>query len=61
MSATPDLPPDVSADEAEIHWTDAGRPFVRTPDEAFADLVDWPFEPKYVEVDVFEIDRFLLQ
>lgn len=51
MTSTPDLPPDVSADEAEIRWTDAGRPFVRTPDDAFADLVDWPYEPKYADVD----------
>ncbi|MEO0494296.1 MAG: haloalkane dehalogenase [Actinomycetota bacterium] len=51
MSATPDLSPDVSADEADIHWTDSGRPFVRTPDECFADLVDYPFEPNFAEVD----------
>ena len=51
MSATPDLPPDVSADEAEIHWSDSGIPFVRTPDECFADLVDYPFAPNYVEID----------
>ncbi|MFP5322871.1 MAG: haloalkane dehalogenase [Acidimicrobiia bacterium] len=24
---------------------------LRTPDERFADLPDWPFEPRYVEVD----------
>ena len=48
---TPDLPPDVSADDADILWTDAGRPFVRTPDECFADLPDYPWEPRYAEVD----------
>ena len=25
--------------------------FLRTPDERFADLPDWPYEPKYVDVD----------
>ena len=48
---TPDLPPDVSADDAEILWTAAGRQFVRTPDECFADLPDYPWEPRYAEVD----------
>ena len=38
MSPTASLPPDVTGDEAEILWTAAGRPFVRTSDEAFADL-----------------------
>ena len=51
MSTTPDLPPDVSEAEAEILWTDSGRPFVRTPDDCFAGLPDWPYEPKYVDVD----------
>ncbi len=48
---TPDLPPDVRADEAEILWTDGGRPFVRTPDERFADLPDFPWAPNHAEVD----------
>lgn len=48
---TPDLPPDVADDDAEILWTEAGRPFVRTPDECFADLPDYPWEPRYAEVD----------
>jgi hypothetical protein len=26
---TADLPPDVSPDDADIHWTAQGRPFVR--------------------------------
>ncbi|MEM7288489.1 MAG: haloalkane dehalogenase [Actinomycetota bacterium] len=46
-----ELPPDVSADDAEIHRSGSGRPFVRTPDECFDDLVDFPWEPNYVEVD----------
>ena len=24
---------------------------IRTPDERFIDLVDWPFEPRYVNLD----------
>ncbi|MDW3220538.1 MAG: haloalkane dehalogenase [Acidimicrobiales bacterium] len=45
------LPPDVSADEAEIHRTASGRPFVRTPDECFDDLPDYPWAPNYADVD----------
>jgi haloalkane dehalogenase len=48
---TADLPPDVTPDDAEISWTDRGRPFVRTPDERFADLPDFPWAPNYAEVD----------
>ncbi len=33
------------------HETPAGVRFVRTPDERFAGLDDFPFEPHYVEVD----------
>lgn len=33
------LPPDVSANDAEILWTTAGHPFVRTPDELVAAFV----------------------
>ncbi len=28
-----------------------GVAYVRTPDDRFVDLVDWPYAPKYVEVD----------
>ncbi|MEM8747982.1 MAG: haloalkane dehalogenase [Actinomycetota bacterium] len=51
MTTSADLPPDVTGAEAEIHWTSAGRPFVRTDDAAFADLPDYPWEPSYAEVD----------
>ncbi len=51
MTDTPELPPDVDADEAETLWTDTGRPFVRTPGEAFADLPDFGWAPNYAEVD----------
>jgi len=47
----PTLPPDVTAADAEIRWTDSGRPFVRTPDERFDGLPDYPWEPQYVDVD----------
>jgi len=45
------LPPDVTGDEAEIHWTATGRPFVRTDDTAFVDLPGFDWEPNYVTVD----------
>ncbi|HUF34100.1 MAG TPA: haloalkane dehalogenase [Acidimicrobiales bacterium] len=55
MSATtcpePNLPPATDAGTAEIRFTDSCRPCVRTPDERFADLPDWPFEPRYTTVD----------
>ncbi|MFA9566481.1 MAG: alpha/beta fold hydrolase, partial [Acidimicrobiales bacterium] len=47
----PTLPPDVSVDDAEILGTSSGRPFVRTPDECFDGIPDFPWEPRYVEVD----------
>ena len=33
------------------HQTADGREFVRTPDECFLDLPDFPYRPNYVEVD----------
>ncbi|MGH9272648.1 MAG: hypothetical protein ACRDZ2_15415, partial [Ilumatobacteraceae bacterium] len=36
---------------AELQQTADGTTFVRTPDERFADLPDWPYAPQYVEVD----------
>ena len=47
----PDLPPDVDADEADIRWTAAGRPYVRTPDQRFEGLPGFPWSPNYVEID----------
>jgi hypothetical protein len=34
-----------------IHKTADGREFVRTPDECFKDLPDFPYAPNYVKVD----------
>lgn len=48
---TPELPPDVSVDDAEILWTESGRPFVRTDDSAFDGLPDFPWAPNYADVD----------
>ena len=45
------LPPDVDEADADIRWTDAGRPFVRTPDARFDGVPDYPWEPRYTEVD----------
>ena len=36
---------------AVIHTTADGREFVRTPDEAFNNLPDFPYQPNYVEID----------
>ena len=49
--AAPSLPPGVSAGEAEIRFTADCRPFVRTGDERFAALPDFPFAPHYATVD----------
>ena len=35
----------------ETRTTSAGVAFVRTPEERFADLPDWPYQTRYVEVD----------
>ncbi|MGI9604100.1 MAG: haloalkane dehalogenase, partial [Acidimicrobiales bacterium] len=51
MTPSPTLPPDVTGEEAPIHWTADGRPFVRTPDEAFADLPGFGWSPNYADVD----------
>lgn len=37
--------------EPEIRTTADGVEFVRTPDSCFDDLVDWPYTPRYVEID----------
>jgi haloalkane dehalogenase len=34
-----------------LQTTSNGLAFLRTPDERFVDLVDFPFEPQYVEID----------
>ena len=40
-----------SAMEVIVHKTADGREFVRTPDDVFADLPDFPYAPNYVEID----------
>ena len=37
--------------DTEILETPGGVKFVRTPDEAFENLPDWPYEARYVEID----------
>jgi haloalkane dehalogenase len=37
--------------EPEIMTTSAGVEFVRTPDSCFEGMPDWPYEPRYVEID----------
>ena len=50
-AATPPEPPRACDSEPEILTTAAGVEFVRTPDSCFGDLADWPYEPRYVELD----------
>ena len=40
-----------STTSATIHKTPNGREFVRTPDDCFKNLPDFPYAPNYVEVD----------
>ena len=47
----PVLPPATEVGDAEILYTETCRPFVRTPDERFAHLPDFPYEPHYATVD----------
>lgn len=35
----------------ELHTTESGVSYLRTPDERFADLPDFDYEPSYVDVD----------
>ena len=45
------LPFPLEDHELEVQTTSAGVAFVRTPDEFFQGLPEWPYEPKYVEID----------
>jgi len=45
------LPFPLQDQELVVHTTSEGIAFVRTPDEFFGGLPDWPYEPKYVEID----------
>ena len=38
-----------------VYRTTDGREFVRTPDECFRNLPDFPYEPHYIEVDGFRM------
>jgi pimeloyl-ACP methyl ester carboxylesterase len=49
--AEPELPPGTPLGDAELRWTESCIPFVRTPEERFVGLVDFPYEPRYVHVD----------
>lgn len=51
----PELPPGVVLGDAVPMYTDDCRAFVRTPDEFFENLPDFPFEPRYVTVDGLRI------
>ena len=45
------LPPGTPLGDAELRWTLGCIPYVRTPDERFADLSDFPYRPLYADVD----------
>ena len=50
-AATVGLPPATPLGDAELRRTPSGLPYVRTPDECFAGLPEWPYPPRYVTVD----------
>lgn len=37
--------------EVTLRSTESGLAFVRTPDSCFENLPDWPYAPKYIEID----------
>ena len=39
------------SEDVEVGRTASGREYVRTPDRCFANLPDFPYEPRYVEID----------
>lgn len=45
------LPPGTPLGDAELRWTSTCIPYVRTPDDRFAHLADFPYPPSYVDVD----------
>ena len=45
------LPFPLEDQELVVQTTSEGIAFVRTPDEFFDGLPDWPYEPKYIEID----------
>jgi haloalkane dehalogenase len=49
--ADPVLPTGTPLGNAQLRWTSTCIPFVRTPDDRFADLADFPYTPSYVDVD----------
>ena len=50
-SSTPQEAACLEGVEVEILTSDAGVEFVRTPDACFKDLLDWPYESQYIEID----------
>ena len=45
------LPPGTPLGDATLHWTSTCIPYVRTPEDRFTDLPDFPYVPSYVDVD----------
>jgi haloalkane dehalogenase len=46
-----DSDPEACTAELEVRQTEQGVRFVRTPDACFAQLPDWPYQAKYVEIE----------
>ncbi|MEM9863923.1 MAG: haloalkane dehalogenase [Myxococcota bacterium] len=51
MGADEGAAPTACTAEAVLQTAAGGIEFVRTPDECFEALPDWPYEPEYVELD----------
>ncbi|MEM6956408.1 MAG: alpha/beta fold hydrolase, partial [Myxococcota bacterium] len=51
MGADEGAAPTACTAEAVLQTAAGGIEFVRTPDECFEGLPDWPYEPEYVELD----------
>lgn len=50
-STPPKEAPCIKGVEVEIMTTSDGVEFVRTPDDCFENLPDWPYESQYVEIE----------
>lgn len=49
--AEAELPPGTPLGDATLRWTSTCIPFVRTPDDRFTDLPDFPYPASYADVD----------
>ncbi|MCY3637321.1 MAG: hypothetical protein OXH23_17105, partial [bacterium] len=47
--------------DAEVLTTAGGVAFVRTPEERFAGLDDYPYEPRYVDLDGLQMGYVVVE